>query len=366
MGNVRAFSASDLGEVSGLWARVFAPNREICLKSLENYFEEVFLASPWSDVQLSSLVYEDSGHVVGFLGVLPRRMDFSGKSVSVAVASQLMIDPSKPRPFAPIQMLRKFFSGPQDLSFSDGANDVAQTLWESAGGSIAMLYSSVWTRVLRPAQYSMRRCEDKRLWHPLPRALRPVCWALDGMMARLSPSLYHMPTPDLGKSETIADTSVLLDCVRQFSANKTLRPEYTLDDFQWLIGKATEQKTHGDLQIEVVRGTEGEIVGSYAYYVKPGHTAQVLQIAGKPRHRERVLEHLFYQAHQKGAVAVSGQLEPSFARLMSQNHCVFTWSGGVLMQSRDEKLLNAIHHGDAFLSRLEGEWWMKFCDLAAS
>jgi hypothetical protein len=37
-----------------------------------------------------------------------------------------------------------------------------------------------------------------------------------------------------------------------------------------------------------------------------------------------------------------------------------------LIHSRNEKLLNAIYHGDAFLSRLEGEWWMRFCDLAAS
>src|SRR6185503_15284214 len=98
---------------------------------------------------------------------LPRRMDFSGRSVTVGVASQLMIDPSKPRPFAPIELLRNFFAGPQDLSFSDGANDAAQMLWESVGGSIAMLYSSVWTKVLRPAQYSMALCEDRRFLHPL-------------------------------------------------------------------------------------------------------------------------------------------------------------------------------------------------------
>jgi hypothetical protein len=159
---------------------------------------------------------------------------------------------------------------------------------------------------------------------------------------------------------------VLLDCVKRFSAGRTLRPEYELTSFQWLLRKATEQKTHGDLQIELVCAAAGEIVGCYAYYVKPGRTAQVLQFAGKPRHRALVLEHLFHSAHQRGAVAVSGQLEPAFARLLSRNHCGFTWSGGVLIQSRDEKLLNAIHHGDAFISRLEGEWWMKFCDMAAA
>jgi hypothetical protein len=133
-----------------------------------------------------------------------------------------------------------------------------------------------------------------------------------------------------------------------------------------LLQQANEQKTHGDLQMEVVRSDDDEIIGSYMYYVKPGRTAQVMQFAGKPRQRRLVLEHLFYRARQKGAVAVSGQGEPAYARLLAQSHCVFTWSNGVLIQSRNEKLLNAIHHGDAFLSRLEGEWWMRFCDLAAS
>jgi hypothetical protein len=212
----------------------------------------------------------------------------------------------------------------------------------------------------------MALCRRRRLFHPLPLALGPLCRAVDGVITRLGSSPYRFASPDSGHVEKIADPAVLLECVREFSANRTLRPEYDLPSFQWLIRHATQQKTHGDLQIEVVRGDGGEIWGSYAYYVKPGQTAQTLQLAGKPRHRAQVLEHLFYRAHQQGALAISGQSEPSFARCLARSHCVFTWSSGVLIQSRNEKLLNAIHHGDAFLSRLEGEWWMRFCDLAAS
>src|SRR3954468_7068199 len=174
MGNVRAFSCGDVGEVSQLWARVFAPNAALSMRSLEQYFEEVFLFSPWSHRELPSLVYEDKGEVVGFLGVLPRLMQFSGKTVRVAVASQLMIDPRKPRPFASLELIRKFFAGRQDLSFSDGANEAGLGLWECAGGTIAELYSPVWTRVLRPAEYSMALCHGRRLFHPLPQALSPL------------------------------------------------------------------------------------------------------------------------------------------------------------------------------------------------
>ncbi|HET9131951.1 MAG TPA: GNAT family N-acetyltransferase, partial [Terriglobia bacterium] len=112
MGNVRTFSCADLGEVSKLWARVFAPQAALSMSSLERYMEEVFVSNPWSHRDLPSFVYEDKGEIVGFLGVLPRRMDFSGKVVTVAVASQLMLAPEKPRPFAALELIRRFFTGP--------------------------------------------------------------------------------------------------------------------------------------------------------------------------------------------------------------------------------------------------------------
>jgi hypothetical protein len=31
-----------------------------------------------------------------------------------------------------------------------------------------------------------------------------------------------------------------------------------------------------------------------------------------------------------------------------------------LVHSRDPEIMAAIHRGEAFLSRLEGEWWLRF------
>ena len=53
-----------------------------------------------------------------------------------------------------------------------------------------------------------------------------------------------------------------------------------------------------------------------------------------------------------------------FALELSSSHCGFTWPGGVLVQSRNKDILDVIHRGNAFLTRLEGEWWMRFCDLS--
>jgi len=64
-----------------------------------------------------------------------------------------------------------------------------------------------------------------------------------------------------------------------------------------------------------------------------------------------------------GAVGVSGKLEFRYAKELAKARCGFVWPGyGTVVHSRNPELLNAIAHGDAFLSRLEGEWWARFSD----
>ncbi len=50
-----------------------------------------------------------------------------------------------------VRLARAFLEGPQDLSISDEASDVARKIWEGLGGTTALLRSLHWTRPLRPA-----------------------------------------------------------------------------------------------------------------------------------------------------------------------------------------------------------------------
>jgi len=79
-----------------------------------------------------------------------------------------------------------------------------------------------------------------------------------------------------------------------------------------------------------------------------------------------VLDCLFYDAWKQGTVALSGRLEPKFVREFSDRGCFFhhrgTW---LLIQTKSPELIQAVHRGDAFLSRLEGEWCMRF-EVSAS
>jgi hypothetical protein len=46
---------------------------------------------------------------------------------------------------------------------------------------------------------------------------------------------------------------------------------------------------------------------------------------------------------------------------LSQQNCSFRYVGnGVLVHSRTPELIASILAGDAALTRLDGEWWMRF------
>jgi hypothetical protein len=366
---IRAFRGEDIPQVVNLWLKVFHKTVASAPESLRAYFVETFFESPWRDASLPSLVYEgESGQIVGFLGVLPRIMTFRGQRIKVAVATQLMVDGHARSVYPGVKLMKTFFSGPQDLSFSDGANETSERLWRAAGGDVSVLYSLDWSRALRPVEYAMAQVKRRKpSLLAVAEALGPICRLFDAVIVRSSVGRWlrvnWLPEVTDATVEENPSADTLLWCVRNLSGERALQPEYEIDAFRWLLKKASEKKFHGDLQQGVVRDTKGEILGWYLYYVRPGEVAQVLQFGGRPKFIRKVLDCLFLQAWKQRAVAVCGELDPRFAKELASSRCRFTWSSSsVVVQSRRREILDAIHRGDAFLSRLEGEWWARFSD----
>jgi hypothetical protein len=334
-------------------------------KPLEDYFRLVFFDHPWADADLPSLVYEEPGRgIVGFLGVIPRWMVFNGRRIRVAVASQLMVD-ARAGAYPAAKLMRRLFAGPQDLAFSDGANDFSERLWRACGGDVALLYSLRWTRILRPMLYARSVIRARGGWHYAlaADALAPACHALDALVARTGPGSRWLP--DSAGCAIVDDPSdpMLYQLVREMAAGRRLQPGDGFDAFRWLLHRAAEKKMYGTLRKGIVLDPGGSVLGWYLCYVKPGAVAQVLQFGARPNSVQRVLNCLFHRARSEGAVAISGELEPRHTRELAASRCEFGWPGcAVVAQSRDTELLNAIHRGDAFVSRLEGEWWARFSD----
>ena len=365
MSRVRPLRATDLPAIGAIWLRAF--ERPGTASGVQRYFREVFLDQVPANEEPPSLVYEDDeGVIVGFVGAIPRRMRFRGRPLRAVVTTQLMIDPARRRALAAFDLLRALFAGPQELTYCDGANDRAQRVWERSGGEVVPLYSLDWRRALRPAG-SARQRVAKAGRARLARVTAPLCSAVDALAgslvgldhaAAIGVPLGRPRAPFVDEELSSAALRAIIDAARPAPS---LRPSYDDASLAWLLDQAARTHGHGPLRRRLCRRASGEAVGYYVYYAKPGGLAQVLQIGGKPGAIGGVLASLFADAYAAGSVAVVGQAEPRWLREITDAHATFTCrSLGVLAHARDREIVDAFQRGDASISRLDGEWWLRF------
>jgi hypothetical protein len=362
MGEVRAFRSDDIPRVAALWLDAFHRSTAPAAVALHEYFRDIFFG-PCYDPELPSLVYEQPGGAIqGFLGVIPRRMAFRGETIRVAVATQIMVA-SGARGYAAGALLRRYFAGAQDLSYSDGANEDSERLWRAGGGDIATLYNLAWTRVLRPAGHITALLRERNRWTALQPLLQPASRAFDAAFALVDPRARSTgEEADQLQAEAATPESIGW-CIRNLSPGRVLTPQYDHESLDWLLAQAAAKQRHGKLHGKVLRDGRGDRVGWFLYYARRGGIAQVLQFGGQPRRIRSVLQCLFRDAGAQGAVAVSGGFEPRYMKDLARSRARFSWPAyAVVVRSRRPELAQAVHRGDAFLTRLEGEWWARFSD----
>lgn len=360
MGEIRKFQESDIPEVAALELKVFRRRNGPAPSSLQEYFREIFFKNPWRDERVQALVYSERGSIIGFLGAVPRTMMFRNRPILVAATSQFMIDRERHRGFAGLELMRQFLNGPQDLSLNDGATEDAHAIWTAAGGCVARLYSLEWTRVLRPMRHFNSLLRRKQgLWRMLGMLARPEFALADAGLSKLLGDRFAKPNAAL-RAETVG-ADQLFQCIHDIGWRDVLKPNYDAASFRWLMQQAAQARRHGTLRMLVVRDSTESVVGWFAYYAKPGGESKVLQIGSKRMAVDHVIDALMQDAWMQRATAITGQAIPRFLWNLSNHYCRFQYPGsGVLVHARDPEILASVFRGDAALSRLDGEWWMRF------
>jgi hypothetical protein len=361
---IRAFEKADIPQVADMFQRLMlsdTPSRRMLPSSeLQGYFEKIFFHNPWCDDDLPSLIYQGSdGNISGFLGVVPRRMTFRGRPIRVALSFHFMVEPESRSSLAGVHILRAFFSGPQDLSLTDGAGRLGRRVWEGVGGVAVPLYSLQWTRILRPSQHAIDLLGKRKAFSPFVGALTPFSHLADAAAAKMLPR--HFPQADSQHLEEVLDPHTMLEYLPQFSKSEALQPVYDDYSLQWLLNQADQMKSYGALKKVLVRDKKLEVIGWYMYYLNHGGTSTVLQLVAKKGLVNDILDHLFDHARRHGATSLYGRIEPRYMQEMSDKHCYFNCEGGwTMVHSNDKDLLHAIQRGDSFLTSLEGEWCLVF------
>jgi hypothetical protein len=351
MTGIRPLEPGDLSEVASLYERVMRSGTRTPPRALEDFFRRTLLEQPWVDPEIPSLVYGDAdGRLLGFLGSHPRRMRLGDRSIRAACSGQLVSDPDARKPGIGALLLRTYLHGPQELTFTDGATSPVSAIWERLGGRTAGLASLGWTAIFRPWQLAAELASRRR--GERPGLERAASWleTTTGALTRrtLAPDRPRTSDHDL----TPAD---LLEAIGH--RRPKLRPDYDEAFLPWLFDEMARVGERGKLRRRLVRDSDGDLVGWFVYYLRPGGISQVQQV-GAIGDSEPVLGHLLWDAAEQGAAALQGRLEPNLVAPLSEQRCLLRRSEWALVHSENDEPLAALGFGDALLTRMEGEWWM--------
>jgi len=351
LGLIREFERTDIEQVAELHRSVFGlkitdPERHY------SYFSEQFLTK--NPDSLPSLVCESDGRILGFLGVVVRHFSFGDRKITAALSSQFVVHPEGRRRLAGIHLLREFLGGTQDLSFADEANETSQKIWVALGGSVSTLQGIHWIVPLRPVQLACLRYLPA--W--MASAFGGAAKTLDLLASTLPRSRFHNSDHVL-ESEPL-HPEAMIAYLNDVTPQCQLRPYYDGVSLVSLLERAGE-KAQGSLRRVLLKDQANKVAGWYLCHCRPGGLAEVLQIASREDCHQDVFGRLALDARDNGALALVGSLEPGLAAPLANQYCLlFRRKYVMLVHSRLPEILSAIHSGRAFISRLEGEWCLRF------
>ncbi len=359
MDRIRSFTQHDIPIVAALFQRIFRRESDMVPESLKAYFAHLYFENPWYDATLPSLVYEENGTILGFVGALPFPFLVRSTRIMSVLAGNLMVDPNLHNPLAGVRLLKKLFAGPQDATLTDTSSEVARRIWEGLGSATIHTYSLQWLRILRPSRFvTSTWIGSNATLRSLGYLARPVTTGLDWLFGQVPKSPLRLEPSELEARELT--TEILLEGIGEFSRKQRLVPDYDVKSLGWLLSEASSKQEFGPLRKVALFDNAAALAGWYMYYPNSGKAGQVLQCVGKPALISNVLGHLFDDALQHGSVALIGRFDPRIAKELSGMLCMIVQRGSYVQAiSKNPDVLEALYSGSAFFTRLEGEWWTR-------
>ncbi|OQM73429.1 hypothetical protein [Manganibacter manganicus] len=364
MSRVRTLEADDVPAVAAMFQRLLRKKAPPPPTSLTDYIRRLYLEAPFCGGGVHSLVHENGeGKVSGFIGVHALPMTFNGRKLRAAVCGSLMSEDRERDPLAGARLLKAFLDGPQDLSFSETANETSARLWTRSRGTALTQYSLDWVRVIRPVSFALgvasRRIRIAKVFDPLASVVDNI-WRRHLGPGRLSWSA--LPTSGTGQKAANVreiDSIQFADLLDPLTSQYALRPDWKECRLDWILADAMDKPDLGDLVFCAVSSPTGVRIGAFAYYAKPGGIGSVLQIVAAPGQAGHVIDCLVDDAAARGLGGLRGRVQPALLEAMLGRRIAFVHAASTVVHSRDADLLLATTDSQAFLNGIAGEQWCR-------
>lgn len=360
MSEIRALEPKDISTVAVLFQRILRKTRQPATASLEAYLSELFLDGPNRDPDIHSHVHVgDDGRISGFIGALPLPLLVADRAVRGALCGTLMVDNHAGDPFAGARLMRAFLSGPQEISLTETANDIATTLWRTSRGKVLPQHSLEWLRIIRPAGFVTEMAAGAA---GVMRVFKPLAKPVDAVI-RLGASggwaSFPAAVPPGALASVEVDDGLAVALLARFSETFTARPDWNRENLRRMVAESGRKALYGSMVRRAVRMRDGREIGMFLYYGDPGRVGRVVQVLFSPGQAGAVIDSMLAHASECGMVALRGRTQPALLEAMLGRRFMFLHASSSIVHSRDASLLEPFVAGKAFFNGFAGESWTR-------
>lgn len=353
MSEVRDCQPADLSDVARLFVKAFHGRPGQSLPAISDYLRTLYFENPWVDPALPSIVAERDAVITGFIGVMPLPIRFDGRPLRLAIGGNLMVDPDERDPMVAMRVLRRYFAGAQDVSFTDTASPQAMRLWAAQGGAVARFHSMRWFIPLRPGSLGLAAMRRSSSGSRLAWLGHPLAVPLDWFARRR-----------LGKESDLSVVHVDVERVRSFVAvvgdRGYAHVDADLAGWTWLVDMCRAKTQFGPLHLLAFVDRSGQDVGVVMYYPNQRGLGQAVLVLARENAHGDVFDALCREAADQGSAALVGQADPRLMEVVGDRaSCYIQRHGGVTVRCTDDVIRAKIASGDVALNRLIGEFWTR-------
>lgn len=341
---LRAMTHADLPQIENLFFNVFRRGRG-SRHGFADYFRRVFLDGPNAGGALIS--ENETGGVAAAIAFVPIRYKIYDETVLAKLTCAFMADTRCPKAAARIVLALRARS--QDLLLTDSISHAGMQHGIAGGAAGLGVQSLGWTCLFKPLTATGQR-------FGFPGFLDGPIALMDRLLAVLRPR-STLPATLAIEAIGLEDFAAL---VPEMLARFPVRPDWTQEELQRLLGLAAENAPLGRLRFLRLVDRQGKAVGCFAGYFDRRKRVKILDLFALEGAEGEVVASVLAHLRELGQVQASGVTQPHLLLALSpQRGMSFRHRSFTCVASRFEGVAQAVRRNEIYVGGLAGEGWSR-------